>query len=86
MAPQRPRLALNRGEMLDWIKAHPIITSFCAVSTVLGGVLGPLFTPEDWSDGRKIAAGVVTGVGCAAIVVFNRIFGAFAHDIEDDGR
>ncbi|MBW2463080.1 MAG: hypothetical protein JRH11_15630 [Deltaproteobacteria bacterium] len=72
--------------MLHAIKTHPVITAVLVGSTGAGGALGLLYGPEDWSDSRNIAAGVVAGIGCAAIVVASRMVGAFGQDIEDDGH
>jgi len=72
--------------MLETMKAHPVITALCVICAIGGAVMGPFFTPEGWSLTRQIAAGTVAGMGCALIVAATRITGAFAPDIEDDGR
>ena len=82
---RRAQLDLNRWGMLHAIKTHPVITAVLVGSMGIGAAVGQLYGPEDWSDSRKIAAGVIAGIGCAAMVVASRMVGAFGHDIEDDG-
>jgi hypothetical protein len=72
--------------MLDLVKAHPVIATVCVLCTAGGAALGPVLADPSWSLSRQIAAGAIAGFGCAFIVVATRMTGAFAPDIEDDGR
>jgi hypothetical protein len=72
--------------MIETMKAHPVITGLCIVCTICGAVVAPWFTPDDWSLVRKLVAGAMAGLSCAMIILATRMTGAFADDIEDDGR
>lgn len=48
----------------------------------IGSVLGLLFLPEEWNFWRRLAGGLIGGLGCGFIVVASRLTGAFA----DEGR
>jgi hypothetical protein len=72
--------------MFDLVKAHPVIATVCVLCTIGGAALGPVLADSSWSLARQIAAGAVAGLGCGLIVVATRMTGAFAPNIEDDGR
>jgi len=60
---------------LDAIKAHPWITGIFIFCVFLWVGLAFIFLPEDWSNVRKIAAGVIWGLFCAGIVTATRTVG-----------
>lgn len=45
-----------------------------AISIFVGAVGGYLLIPDSFSDTRKIAAGVFTGLGCTLILTAGRIY------------
>ncbi len=60
---------------LEIMRAHPIITSVTVVSCIVGTIVGGLLLPPEWPLVRRLAAGMLSGAGCALLVVAPRVVG-----------
>ncbi|QXD23671.1 hypothetical protein F7C95_17375 [Opitutia bacterium ISCC 51] len=65
----------NPPSWTDGLKAHPWITGIFIFCVFLWTGLAFIFLPEDWSNIRKIAAGIIWGLFCAGIVTATRTVG-----------
>ena len=59
------------------IRRHPVITATMVLCVVVG-TFGAIFVPfEDWSVGRKMAAGALSGAWVGLLVTGTRMLGAW---------
>jgi hypothetical protein len=59
------------------IRRHPVITATLVLCIAVGAI-GAIFVPfEDWSVGRKIAAGALSGAWVGLLVTGTRMLGAW---------
>ena len=65
----------TNASWLDGIKAHPWITGIFIFCVFLWTALAFIFLPEDWSNVRKVSAGIIWGLFCAGIVTATRTVG-----------
>ena len=59
----------------DGIKAHPWITGIFIFCVFVWIALALIFLPDDWSQIRKLAAGVIWGLFSALIITATRTVG-----------
>lgn len=55
------------------VREHPLLVGATVVCGVAGAVLGAMYLPAEWSALRRVAAGLVSGLGCALIVTTTRM-------------
>lgn len=60
------------------LRGGKVITVFAGILGLMGGILGYLLLPTEWSDVRRIAGGVTGGLGSALIIIMSRWVGAYS--------
>ena len=65
----------SKSTWLDGIKAHPWITAIFIFCVFIWIGIALVFLPDDWSQLRKVSAGVIWGLFCAGIVTATRTVG-----------
>jgi hypothetical protein len=65
----------TKTSYLDGIKAHPWITGIFVFCVFLWIGIAFTFLPGDWGMFRKVAAGIIWGSFCAAIVTATKTVG-----------
>ncbi len=58
-------------------REHPWLLAVLAVCVLLGIGLAVAFGTDDWSIGRRVAAGALAGFGSWFVVAANRLLGAW---------
>lgn len=69
--------------MLSMLREYPISTATMALLTVGGAAVGPFWASAEWTLGRQLAAGAVTGFGVGFLIVLTHIIGAY-DDFRDE--
>jgi len=64
-----------RWSLIGEIRAHPWIAGLYVALSLVGVGLALWLLPEDWALGRRIAAGVFSGAGCAWMMTVTRHIG-----------
>ena len=59
------------------MRRHPLITFIFFGCTLLGAVLGPAVFSHEWSIWRRLAAGLVTGIGVGFMITATRLQGGW---------
>ena len=58
---------------MDMVREHPLLAASWVLCGVAGATLGFMYLPTEWSILRRVAAGLVSGAGCALIVTTTRL-------------
>jgi len=74
----------SQSSALARLMARRDVQIWTVLLTILGLVGAFTVMPEDWSTGRRIAAGVLFGVGSAYCFALPRMLGGRYYN-EDDG-
>lgn len=55
-------------------REHPIISGVFVGLTVGGVMAGVVYLPAEWHLARRVAAGALSGAGCALLITAHRMF------------
>lgn len=64
------------------LREHPLLVAALVGCVAIGAGLAVTFGTDEWSVGRRVAAGALAGFGSWFVVVANRLLGAWK-DPED---